>query len=221
MRADRFLGFSCWCGSVFFVVMLCACGATTEVSHDGSDTGATSCVPDQPLEDLDSKQKVTFEFSGSEVSGVVVSGSRCDVFDIRDENDSPLLQTRPYAPLCEGAPPPRPCVERTTVASDHPTIVWRGTSLHKYFTCEDCAIWDRPEAFRAPQYAVQPVATGQYRATFAIVDPADETPYYGCHQIDYDWDIPVPVEICPSSRTVSVDFTLPETGDITVSVNVD
>lgn len=177
------------------------------------------CVPDEPLEELKSTQKVTFQFSGSESLQVVTHGQWCAVFTISEQEGAQLLRHAPYMPVCEGASPPKPCAKESAAVDADVRIVWDARSLHEYFTCEDCAIWGRPEAFRHATYVRRPVAAGKYRATFSIIEPGEPPP--DCNGFNNHFEIPLYYQLCLITRTVSVDFVLPEDGDVTIPIEVN
>jgi hypothetical protein len=190
-----------------------------------------------PTDVIASRQTVRFNVTGSAGSYVVTSGWLCGPLGVvsvaADGSTTDVLLGLPYQCICECAPPP---AETVTWASplggaSPATVVWDARALATYVECIDCVARGYPGEGIQMMTAgsLQPVAAGHFRATFAILDtvPSNCTVQadgaLDCPPVTTSFpQIPWPTEygLCPASRTVSVGFDLPATGDLDVEVTV-
>ena len=158
-------------------------------------------------------------------------GNSCLVFAIaRASNDGGTTSVRTGAyfdPICEGSapPPPSPTGAVTLDQAETPTLTWDARELEAHTACVDCAPlgWGN-RTYDVALYRSVPVSSGTYRATFGVLD----SPLTGCTLYSGTlvcggtgqpgWPHPAELSLCQAARTLSVDFVLPESGDVDVDV---
>lgn len=196
-------------------------GAIVEMCGDGG-TG------ESPVE---STQTVAFHFTGS--AFVAVEGHLCEGFTIDEWTGSdwtPLKKQLPFDCGCECPRPADPQVTLynrvTGVEGPGSTHSWDARALALWTECDDCFDMGFVERLNS---ALQPLAAGHYRATFAVDnEPAPES----CTDLDdgtvqcdansftdddvFPWET---LRLCEGDRTVQVEFDLPASGDVTVEVD--
>lgn len=181
--------------------------------------------------DVPSTQTVRFRLTGPAGSYVVSAGDACSPFEIERGAHDPVTQGRPYAPLCEGPPPQRPAPRSALALDAAPELIWDARELVATGSgCFDCGSGSGLTRYQTYSIdALEPVAAGRYRATFAILDAVDGALPLGCSAdggMAYcapTWGMGFgggPFTICPASRFVTVELDLPASGDVEVPVEI-
>lgn len=187
-----------------------------------------------PPTEIASRQRVTFRFSGAATSWVAVAGSACDPHAFArgaGASWTPLMLTAPFVCECECNPPrvtPVATEWRRIDAASRPSVTWDARALVRYAHPVNCGQrfpGRGVENFDA--FVAQPVAAGHYRVAFAIRDDAPSgcnvdgaTATCSASPSGSGTGFGSDIALCPSPRTVTVEFDLPATGDIEVPVTV-
>ena len=195
----------------------------------GEPDARAQCPAIDPIPNLPSVQQVRFEFSTTtpeQPTFVLTEAENCQHFFVHRPDGVELPLAAPHRPVCEGPPPPSPYFSGSSLASA-PVITWDARDLRHYTACTDCADFGWPEfglAFH-DVHVWQPVMAGDYQATFLVADEVDDPcqsldgQTLECYESSNWWDMDDP---CPlMGRTVTVDFTVPEVGDVVVPVVID
>ena len=198
---------------------------------DTRDAGPDCVLTLQP--DIPSRQSVRFQFVSSSSGYLITTGVQCGAFliDRLDADGGPrAVQIGTYQViLCEGPAPSAPGVGAAVALNQAAVSVlsWDARELQPYQVCVDCAARGWPGM---PSYAVTltssaPVGPGRYRATFAVLDTLPSWCRGDSGEYTCGWYYPgaygtyVPWGLCPGfSRTLSVEFELPASGDLDVTV---
>jgi hypothetical protein len=199
---------------------------------DALDSGP-ACVANPPAPpDTPSRQTVRFHFA-SRSSGFLVSrGYECSPITVAryaETGATSLTLDLLTQILCEGPVPPSPGPASAVALSQPggPVLTWDARELEAHKACVDCSSrgWTGMPSFPVTVYARVPVAAGHYRATFAVLDSlpsacssadgitANCNTTYGSF-----YAIPSNISLCPSSRSLAVEFDLPVSGDLDVTV---
>jgi hypothetical protein len=200
-------------------------------ASDTGDTGLECVAYPEPLPDIASRQTVHFHFVSSSSDYLVTSGIECGAFVV-DRLDSDggaqalLLGMRAQC-ICECPVPPTPSVGSATALNQSAASVlsWDARELQPYQVCVDCGArgWFGASSYPYTFTWAAPVSSGRYRATFAVMNtlpatclgqPADMRcgSQYGGYSYASSW-------LCPdASRTLSVEFDLPASGDLDVTL---
>lgn len=201
-----------------------------DLGPDASED-AGACVDDPtgppvPV-DVASTQTVTFHVSGSGYLGTLGGFSPCETFALdRGETKVPLVGA--FQCLCECPAPGAPSLVQYVALGEH-DVVWDARELVSYSTAYDCSTRGWPGAgCQSQRHDVrQPSVAGHYTVRLPIEDelPAScsesGTPgTYSCSGSVGPGGVVGAVDLCPSTRTVEVEFDLPESGDIVVDVVV-
>jgi len=204
------------------------------------DAGPACVAHPEPPPDVPSRQTVRFHFVSSSPGYVVSKGSECLPFVIEASGDGGmtpiLLDVRRNDSNCEGSQyyQALPAGAIALGQNGGATLTWDARRLEAHLLCVDCAAqgWGTSSS-PLTLYTRVPVAPDHYRATFAVLDslPAN------CKAVDGGvscerWPGPADMshdqllKLCPSSRTLTVDFELPSpgnvdsaSGDVDVTVN--
>lgn len=228
----------------WFMVFVAACGGES-VSEDqpggsggsgSSGAGGTSAGAPQ---DIASTQTVTLELTNvsNEDRFVVTQGMYCTHFGIAAEHSgsySTLALQMGFQCLCECANPGQPHATdyRRIAPGESWSTTWDARKLVTYSEDYDCAEhgWPGAGVQQQLQGVQQPVATGNYRWTLAVETSLPESCTPDGEGIEYScWesapgsyqDMPGAIAaICPSASLLSVDFALPESGDIAVTAEI-
>lgn len=189
--------------------------AARDVSN-GQDAG--TCTGDPVPDTIAPTASAKFEFTVPAGSYVVTFGQHCKAFDVSPDVVEELSPYDTFA--CEG-PRAQMGVSR---AESNPVMTWGGATLLSYRECIDCAERGFPE-LGVQSYlksAITAAPAGDYEITFPVLDsvPAgclDTEGVLNCGEyIDYDGTL----DLCEADRTVTVSFTLPASGEVTVPVVV-
>lgn len=195
----------------------------------GQEPPPAGCPPSDPLPRIESAQQVTFEFSTTnpeQQTFVLTDAEFCRHYSIHKTDGTELVLSPPYRTVCEGPPPPGASYSGRLL-STNPVVTWDARELHPYTDCYDCEAegWVGSGLAFYDVHVPQPVTAGDYRATFLVADGVD----FPCDSFDgetidcyADEGDDFTTESCPHiGRTVTVDFTLPDVGDVVVPVVVD
>lgn len=182
-----------------------------------------------PLE-VPSKQKVTFSFTSAVDSAkyVVNQGLFCQAFTITNlDTASPVTLVTPFNCACEcPGPPGSSFYVKTVTSTQSNSVVWDARQFLSYQTAIDCAMrgWPDIGVRSVDSYTAQPVAAGNYRATFYVMTalpnqcppaPAVEGYCGPAGPAGINFNIPI---CTPDATAVTVDFQVPQSGDISVPV---
>ena len=212
---------------------------------DGGEPDAgPACVADpHPPPDVPARQTVRFHFASSSPDYLISQGFDCLPFVIEtsfDGGTTPiLLNLHRNDNSCEGLPL-RQTLPAGAIALDRDggaELTWDARQLEPHALCADCIAqgWGGLNATPLTMYTRVPVTPGHYRATFAVLAslPFNCWPVAGgadCQEVYAPYDPGhernPPLTLCPSSRTLSVDFELPSAaevdsaaGDVDVTLN--
>lgn len=188
-----------------------ACGGTQD-GGPGPDPIYGECTAHEPAgSPTDGSVLFRFTTHGSKAPLIAMSGTYCSPFSVSGHQLVP-----PYAPQCEGAPPESPHVG-PTIPADGSTLEWDGNVYQSYQGCADCSNYDRGVVPMTMWTRIH-LAPGRYTATFAVYDAP---PRQGGGSYDWgNYDPNATAKRCDSTRTVSVTFNLPATGQALVNVDV-
>ena len=209
--------------------------------YPGPDGGRSAALPNEappaplPIE-TPSQHVVRFHFPAAASGYLITQGDRCESMQIAPIGGKPLTLEVPYQCLC-GCPEPGPAGPKAARAlSSGPLVVqWDARSVTSYTTPVDCSTqgWPGLGTQDAIKGVYQPVAAGLYRATFSFLESVPA----GCRKIGDGGDGDLRCggsgggpgaagadtrgygQLCVGSRTVSVDFRLPNKGDVDVDVD--
>ena len=168
------------------------------------------CTPREPAgSSTDGTVRFRFTSKTSAAPYVITVGMFCSPFTISNAHT-----VAPYAPQCEGAPPPPPHAVNA-VRADGSDFVWDGRVVQTYQGCADCTVWGRGIE-PATMWTSVHLPPGRYVATFGVLsEPPSEPSYYN------NWGFYSPIaERCRAGRTFSVTFDLPASGEALVDVDV-
>jgi hypothetical protein len=199
------------------------------VPLDDATGGAPACVANpQPPPDIPSRQTVRFHFQSSSSGYLVSQGSECLPFLIerhRDGSTTPIILGSYRTFMCE-APSAPPIFPANAIALGHPggaMLTWDARQLEPHQVCVDCEArgWPEIRSYPLTMYTRVPVDPGRYRATFTVIDPlpiscAAEAGMATCGvpPVPGAPSPEPPMQLCPGSRTFSVDFELPAIPDL-------
>lgn len=180
-----------------------------------------------PVAEVASRATVRFRFRSS-TGWLTTAGMFCAPFSIARVGGAEVTLGLPFQCICECPAPPPPGPSMLRRAGGTAELTWDGRGLATCTEAVDCSTRGWPGAgFQLTTRAVaQPVAPGRYRATFGFFDALpDECSAGGgdgtasCSRFGppgfpggRGW------ARCESERTVSVEFELPMTGEVTVDV---
>jgi hypothetical protein len=200
-------------------------------ASDTADTGLECSANPARRPDIPSRQTVRFHFVSSSSDYLVTSGIECGAFVIDrldgDGGVQALLLGMRAQCICECPVPPTPSVGSATALNQSAASVlsWNARELQPYQVCVECSA--RPPGAPSETHtftSAAPVGPGPYRATFAVMNTLPATcsgqsadmrcgsQYGGYPSASNSW-------LCPdASRTLSVEFDLPASGDLDVTV---
>ena len=199
---------------------------------DVLDSGPACVANPVAPPDTPSRQTVRFHFASTSSSFLVSRGYECSPITIAryaETGTTPLTVDLLTQIFCEGPVPPSPGPASAVALNQPggPVLAWDARELEAHQACVDCSTrgWTGMASYPVVVYARVPVSAGHYRATFAVLDSlpsvcrsadgitATCTTTYGPFP-----NIPSQVSLCPSSRSLSVEFDLPASGDVDVTV---
>jgi hypothetical protein len=192
----------------------------------------------EPPADVPSRAQVRFNFAASQAAGyLVVAGRGCAPFtveQVRGDGSTEMVRSGvTQYDDCSGSPPPLDFGTTSLVDLSTPrtaALSWDGRAVQVYNTCTDCSQGGTVGGGILEQLAAggsAPVDPGTYRARFAVLAAPDQVgcqlnpdgtasctpPYIG--PTDGLYDLPP----CPGGgRYLTVDFTLPASGQVDVDV---
>jgi hypothetical protein len=205
---------------------------TGGAGQSGGEAGASGAVS-IPVEPVPSRQSVRFRVQNRSdaVLYVPTEGTNCDLFQIAaldagQESSLPLSLS--WVPNSCGCPMincdyPTATVSTyaTAQAGDQIVYEWDARSLELYtesFTCSDSL----PTTFDVVGGALRPVASGRYRVTVGYDELVPENctkAEDGAYQCSSGWGgLSGQAYFCHTPLTASVEFELPEEGDIEVAI---
>lgn len=200
----------------------------TDVAGDApppSDRPVGTCET-APVRESPSVASVRFRLA-SGGGWVVTRGAFCAPFSVERVGGGPVALGTGFQCVCE-CPNPGPArVETAQRPSMTTELTWDGREVATCTRAVDCATRGFPgSVVLERQGASRPVTAGRYRATFAVLDelPAgctarmDGTASCSTTPGFPSGSPPSSYDRCPSSRTVSVEFDLPASGEAVVNV---
>ena len=175
---------------------------------------------------IPSRQRVSFHFVSSSPAYLVTDGLQCGPFAIAriDAEAGPqsVLLVMPAVCICECPRPAAPGVSSLIPLNQSSATVlsWDATELQPYQFCVDCGARGGYGVFTFTYASSAPVGPGRYRATFSVMDvlPPNCHADPGGARCDTQYDFSPPSVYCPVARTLSVEFELPPSGDLDVTV---
>jgi hypothetical protein len=205
-----------------------------DAAADSAADGRACPASPVPPPDVPSRQTVRFRFAGSSSGYLVSAGTNCLPFSITRIADGSRIPLDAYQPIiCEGpAPlPPGPAAAIALTGTESPVLTWDARMVERHTACVDCsARWPSWPATGSVTYDLDfyvrvPIAPDRYRATFGVLDPlpsfctavGDRASCTRSPGPGYPYS--PEFQPCQSSRTLAVDFDLPESGDVDVTVN--
>jgi hypothetical protein len=206
---------------VLTFILLAGCGSS------GPDT----CTATSP--EVASKQKVTFTFSGSTASYVIVGkcyrtsadpqvqatygALPCELPEITDLVHQPV-STAPGAPQqCEAVASPG-LYTRALPVGTKLELTWDGRAYASYSACVDCGEHGGIRTFT--RHAPKPISAGKYSAHFRVLDDpghdcgggtSSDTQCFRSEQDPFDCS-------CWTERYADAAFNLPDGGNVSVPV---
>lgn len=209
------------------LLFLAACGGPNPGAIDPSLHG---CVATRPAVGPKPHQQVTFTFSttGTARSWIITKGEECSPLTLVTAGSKTLSLLWPSGGICEGPAPRGPAPREAGLLANKPSITWSGYELRTHTACEDCESQGYPGMGVVAHTEATSVAApaGSYKATFGVLDTAPldcnewSTGDLSCDPRQGYGRYPGDPEHCPADRTVTVTFTLPASGDLTVPVVV-
>jgi hypothetical protein len=227
------------CGTIADAGWTPPAGCPGSTRDAGADVPVGTCTTGpviDPAVDIASRQTVSFRFQGA--SYLITRGYLCAPMRIESVTAAaprPLaLDMLAVCPLCANGCPafgPMQFTEARLEPDVNPVVMltWDARALDTCTSYVDCALSGsgRP----TPDYRLQthgwhrPVFSGRYRATFGFADPSRlptgcvvDGNEIQCSRPTGPGPNPTTWDLCPNSRTVSVEFDLPASGDLTVDV---
>ena len=205
------------------------------IADVGTDAPRGTCET-SPVQDVPSRQSVTFHFAAGASGYLVTSGIECSALGIArldPAGEQNVALGLAFQCVCECPRPPDPHVLAahsltSSSGTSPPTLAWDARELVTCTRPWDCNMhgWPGGGIQLVREGAMVPVSEGRYRATFAMLDTLPTgctTSSDGSVSCPMQFGPGVPMfprtyELCPAMRTVSVEFDLPANGSIDVAV---
>lgn len=208
---------------------------------DAGDAGDAADAPDapadadtcaMPLTSIGSRQTVHFSFPAGASGYIVTGGMFCGGMRLeRIEAGTPtsIPMGLPFECICECAPPPPPSytTAHALAGTDSFVFNWDARAMATCMHTVDCAMRGWPGVPPASETlgVLVPVPSGHYRATFGVVDTLPSRCTAGTDgAVNCSPALPMgpgglgPYDLCPGAREVQVEFDVPPSGDVNVSV---
>lgn len=200
-----------------------------DARYDARSDAPRGTCETMPLREIDARTRVRFRFAPS--SGFVAfEGDGCLPMVMRrpGPTEEPVELALDRSCACE-CPRPSSSV-RTIVSLDAPReFVWDGREMRSCTVAVDCATRGWPSLGWGMEQRgfLQPVAPGRYRAIFAAYDtpppycmPSGTDGRYTCSGGGSGGYGGYPANaLCTTSRTIAVEFDVPESGEVVVDVS--
>jgi hypothetical protein len=179
-----------------------------------------------PVAEIASRATVRFRFRSS-MAWITSAGMFCAPYSIARVGGGEVTLGLSFQCICECPAPPPPGPSMLRRADGTTELTWDGRGLVTCSEVVDCAMRGWPGAgFQlSARAAAQPVAPGRYRATFGLFDALPAGCNSGgdgtasCSRVGPPMPpFGGPWMRCEAQRTVSVEFELPMTGEVTVDV---